>query len=75
MTVVPVPRDWTPEQAEACLELLHALYDAIWEDYEDVLVTRYLAKGMGVDQPPDPPEPPDYLDPLSYEHADDDIPF
>ena len=74
MTGFDVPRNWTPQQVEACLDLLHALYDTIWDQYEDVLLPHYLALSLANSGPTDPPELPDHLDPHSYE-PDDDIPF
>jgi len=74
MTVFDVPRNWTPQQVEACLDLLHALYETIWDQYEDVLLPHYIALGMANSRPTDPPEPPDYLDTHSYEE-EEDIPF
>ena len=74
MTRFEVPRNWTPQQVEACLDLLHGLYETIWDQYEDVLLPHYLALGMANSKPTDPPELPDHLDPHSYE-AEDDIPF
>ena len=37
-TPIVVPDHWTPQQAEACLDLLHLLADAVWDQYEQVLV-------------------------------------
>lgn len=49
-TPIVVPDHWTPEQAEACLDLLHLLSDAVWDQYEDVLVPGLI---RGLDEPPD----------------------
>ena len=63
---IEVPDHWTPEQAEACLDMLHLLSDALWDQYEDVLVPGIIQK---LDEPPDDAA---YVgDP----DADDDIPF
>lgn len=74
MTAFDIPSNWTPKQVDACLDLLHALYEAIWEQYEDMMTTHYLLQGVEGGKSKDLPEPPHYLDPHSYE-TEDDIPF
>ena len=49
-TAIVVPDHWTPEQAEACLDLLHLLAEAVWDQYEDVIVPGLNEE---LDEPPD----------------------
>jgi len=39
---VPIPTDWSPAQAQALLDFLDALHDAIWRVYEAPLVEKIL---------------------------------
>jgi len=65
MKTLPIPQHWKPRQALAYFDFLQHLCQAIWENYDDQIVSIIIADNLP--QPPDDND--DALDP------DDDIPF
>ena len=62
-----IPNDWTPEQAQAVIELLDDLRQRIWAHYQMQLIDLYREQRGFEDA-----EPPDTHD---DQHAGDEQPF
>ena len=61
-----IPSHWTPAQADAVLELLSHLADAVFNAYQHPLVTIAQRDALGL---------PLYDDAAPAEHDEDPIPF
>ena len=64
MSTLPLPDDWTPEQALAVYELLNQLAETIWNRYEIPLIELLVPEYN--DNDPSQPELFDFDDPLSF---------
>lgn len=53
---IPIPEDWTPEQAFAVIDFLSDIHQTIWEAYESEIVEVLLRK----EQSPKPDSPEQY---------------
>jgi len=60
---VDVPTHWSTSQANAVLDFLEALHQAIWDTYEDAIVEEIV---RDPDQPEVPPSAKDLTDDLPW---------
>ena len=64
MTIPPVPTDWTPDQACAVIDFLHALAAAIWDEYDDAIAFMQRLEPPYDDAFPDHDQPFDDESPV-----------
>lgn len=65
MTLFRIPKNWTVDQADAVMDFLFRLAEAIWEQYEDAFVMQQLQRLTDDDSQSATEDP----------WCDDDIPF
>ena len=73
MGKLKIPRNWSPEQALAVLDLLDACYDAVWSAYEEP-VTELILRDVQQHELAERQRQA-ALAPSSDDEFNDDIPF